>query len=219
MRPSTPRAGRGFVRGCAAPRTPCIALHVHPADAGENTREFRPGEVAPRLLYRAVMRTNIVALVALVLVSSFAHAAAAQGREAPIMVEVRAASPAHGSVAPHLTDETMALEAPSAGDYVLPIVGAVLGGAATLTGLLGVLGSAFVLDLHDADDGPTNAGVWLGGSAALAALGALSLGFSIAELRNLHHRANEAEAGGVEVIQFTPTASGGVVGVGIAGTF
>jgi hypothetical protein len=162
------------------------------------------------------MRNNLVALFVLVLVSSVTGTVAAQPSREPVIMVAIDAPAARPSVAPHLTDEAMALRAPDSGDYVLPILGVVLGGAATLTGLVGVLGSAFVLALHEGS-GPTNAGAWLGGSAALAAVGAVTLGFSIAELRNLHHRANDAEETGVQVIQFAPSASGGVLSV--AGTF
>jgi hypothetical protein len=166
------------------------------------------------------MRTHLIALSVVVLFSSLASVAAAQpARESSLMLEVRATTDARASVAPHLADETMALEAPSGEEYVLPVLGVVLGGAATITGLIGVLGSAAVLSLLD-DGTPTDAGIWLGGSAAVAVVGALSLGISIASLRNLHHRANDAEAAadtGVQVIQFTPTPSGAILGVG--GTF
>lgn len=159
------------------------------------------------------MRTDVIALCFVVLTTGLASTAAAQ-REPLMVLRVEATPP----VAPHLADETMELRAPDAGEYVLPVMGVVLGGAALVTGVVGLLGSAFVLALHD-DGSPTNAGVWLGGSAALAAVGAVGLGVSIAGLRSLHHRARAAESAetGVQVIQFAPTAGGALVGV--AGTF
>ena len=163
------------------------------------------------------MRIEILALCLVVSFSGLASRAAAQ-RE-PLMVlraDVSPSTATHGST-PHLAaDDTMELRAPDAGDYVLPVLGVVLGGAATLAGVVGVLGSAFVLLV---DDSPGNAGAWLGGSAGLAVLGALSLGFSIAGLRSLHHRSEDAEpeTTGVQVLQFTPTPGGAVLGV--AGTY
>jgi hypothetical protein len=155
---------------------------------------------------------NLIALLAVLLTSTLASTAAAQSHEANVFVEPHRGS----SVAPHLTDDAMELAPPDAGDYVLPIVGVVLGGAAVVAGVIGVLGSALVLAVHsegsDADE-------WLAGSAVLTVAGGISLGLSIHGLVSLRRRARAAreEETGVRVFQFTPTAGGAVLGV--AGTF
>ena len=163
---------------------------------------------------------NKIAALALVLLSTvFAGTAAAQPPRADMAVAIERA-PRHGSVAPHLADEPMALRAPGAGDYVLPVIGVVFGGAATVAGVIGVLGSGLLLFVDSAEHRQTDADLWLGGSAGLAVVGALSLGLSIAQLTNLHHRGRDAEGDigtGVRVLQFAPTANGAMVSV--LGTF
>lgn len=149
----------------------------------------RAGALGISRALRGGMRNHVVALFVVLVSTALANTASAQSTREPVVV-MRADTP---SVAPHLaTDGDLALRAPDPGEYVLPIIGTIIGGAATVGGAIFTLGSLFTLALHDST--PTNADVWLAGSAAVLAVGAVCLGFSIAELVHLHRRANEAEA-------------------------
>ncbi len=171
------------------------------------------------------MNNVIATLCFVVCASALTSTAAAQPmrESAPALgadIAPRARRADAPSVAPHLADDAMTLRAPDAGDYALPILGVVFGGAAVIAGAVGALGSGLVLlALHDRAQ--SNAGIWLGGSAALAVVGALSLGISISTLVGLRHRSRDAAAAdaetGVRVFQFTPIAGGAMVGV--SGTY
>jgi len=119
----------------------------------------------------------------------------------------------------HLLDETeLALEAPSAGDYVLPVGGVILGGVALVGGgiplVIGLLVMPFAVD-----DGPSDGlknMVVIGGLVAVA--GGVMLGASIAELVGLGRRSRgAARQAELSSLYLVPTEDGFTAG--LAGTF
>jgi hypothetical protein len=139
------------------------------------------------------MTTERIASLVLAAAVFFAAPALASAQHEPMQVEHVA--PAHRAHGVRLADESERLAPPSAGEYVLPILGIVVGGALVVGGAFALLGSALVaigddLSERHSDTAAVLLGVGLGGIA----VGAISIIASAVGLVSLRHRQQASES-------------------------
>lgn len=171
---------------------------------------------------------RLLALALATLVFCAPSLASAQHEPMPVEhVHVAEATSAHATHAaharttdatPHLADRSERLHPPSAGDYVLPIGGIVLGGAMVIAGaVVAVFAGLIALVEHVESDTSTVSSWVFGVSLGGAALGALVLGLSASSLAGVRHRARETEGVNLAGVSVAPTEGG--VAVTAWGTF
>lgn len=174
-------------------------------------RDFLDG--APTALARGMTTERIAALLVALVVAAAPSFASAQ-HESPSASDVSAASQ-HGV---HLREQDEVLTPPSAGEYVLPVLGIVVGAALVVGGALSLLisGLSAIGDEHSghtSDATMIYLGIGLGG----VAVGAVSIIASVLGLSSLRHRARESEGPNLLGVALAPTEGG--VALAAWGTF